>query len=111
MTKVVYNRCFGGFSISKECAQWLADRGNKECMDMISDQPLSSAGGFYGHLGATPRHDVLLVMAVEHLGTKKASGSHAELAVHELKGDRYYIDEYDGSESVVEPHTITWTKV
>ena len=108
--KVVYNRCFGGFAISRECAQWLADRGNKECIDMLNE-PCDEPSGFYGNLYDTPRHDALLVMAVEHLGTEKASGGSSELSVHELQSDRYYIDEYDGSESVVEPHTINWIEV
>ena len=67
--------------------------------------------GFYGSLYNTPRHDSLLIMAVEQLGTKKASGPAAALRVRELKGNRYYIDEYDGSESVVEPGDIKWTVV
>ena len=107
MKKVAYNVCFGGFNISKECAEWLALRGNKECMGLLADRE----DDFYGGIHETVRHDALLVMAIEHLGSEVASGNCAELAIYELKGDRYYIDEYDGSESVVEPHTINWTKV
>jgi|1_EtaG_2_1085319.scaffolds.fasta_scaffold04159_3 hypothetical protein len=126
--KVVYNTCFGGFGISKACAEWLAARGNLECINMLEDLVRASsnldrcigAGAestddfeerFHGGLYDTPRHDAILIMAVEHLGTRKASGSSAELKVHELKGDRYYIDEYDGSESVVEPKDINWIVV
>ena len=106
MTKVVYNACFGGFSISKECAEWMAERGHSECMEL-----LRCDDGFYGGLYDTPRHDSLLVMAVEQLGTEKASGTAADLRIRELSGNRYYIDEYDGSESVVEPGDIKWTVV
>ena len=102
--KVVYNTCFGGFGISKACAEFMADRGSSEAMELLDVDD----GEFYGYLDATPRHDAILIMAVEHLGTRKASGSSAELKVHELKSDRYYIDEYDGSESVVEPKDINW---
>ena len=105
MKKVVYSSCFGGFSVSKVCAEWMADRGNTECMELLEHDD------FYGCLDDTPRHDALLVMAVEHLGTKKASGSSARLTVHELRGDRYYIDEYDGAESVVEPDDVEWIEV
>ena len=83
----------------------MADRGNTECMAMLDRDD------FYGHLNDAARHDALLVMAVEQLGTKKASGSSARLTVHELRGNRYYIDEYDGSESVVEPDDIRWIEV
>jgi len=112
MKKVVYNADFGGFNISKECVEWLADRGNKECLNMLArytcDADIDGDGaGFYGYINETPRHDALLVMAVEELGNRAGS----TLAVHELKGDRYIIDEYDGAETVVEPHTIHWIKV
>ena len=114
MKKVVYNTCFGGFSISKECAQYMSDRGNKECMEMLTKSAEDKHEGvddIGGSLWDTPRHDAILVMAVEHLGSEKASGDCAVLEVHELKDDRYYIEEYDGSESVIEPHTISWTVV
>jgi len=103
--KVVYNTCFGGFSISRECAEWLADRGNLECINMLTDKE------FYGGLYETPRHDPTLVLAVEQLGSKVASGSCAKLALHVLHGDRYYIEEYDGNEGVIEPKAIEWIVV
>ena len=100
--KVVYHTEYGSFSISKECAEWMADRGNVECAQMLE------RGEFYGYLHDTPRHDILLNMAVEALGITQCGEN---LAVHELKGDRYYIDEYDGHESIVEPHNIEWVVV
>ena len=103
--KVVYNTEFGGFSISRECAQWMSDHGSKECWDMLK-QP-----EFCGYLHDTPRHDILLVMAVEALGLEVASGDGATLALHELTSDRYLIDEYDGVEYITEPHTVDWTVV
>jgi hypothetical protein len=106
--KVAYNKCFGGFSISKECAEWMGNRGNTECIEMLEGQ--SEDGQIHGDLSYTPRHDALLVMAIEELG-KKANGRSAELSLHELQGDRYKIDEYDGYESVVEPKDIGWVKV
>jgi hypothetical protein len=42
------------------------------------------------------------VRCVETLGYA-ANGRCAELAVRELKGNRYRIDKYDGSEEVYEP--------
>ena len=116
--KVVYNTCFGGFSISKECAQYMANRGNKECMELLArsaedkhDEPGGDDLWFSGGLYDTPRHDAILVMAVEHLGSERASGDSAALEVHELTNDRYYIDEYDGTETVIEPHTISWIAI
>ncbi len=103
--KVVYNTCFGGFSISRECAEWLAARGNLECIKMLADKE------FYGGLDETPRHDPTLVLALEELGSEVASGSCAKLALHTLSDNRYYIEEYDGNEGVIEPKAVKWIVV
>lgn len=111
--KVVYNNCFGGFSISHACAVRMAELGNKEAQQMIKDEvdyPSDSSIGFYGILSFTPRHDSILVQAVEELG-EDASGSMSELRVYELSGDKYFIDVYDGSETVVEPKDVAWIEV
>ena len=100
--KVVYNTAYGGFSISKTCAEWMADRGNKECMDLLRQE------NFGGYLYETPRHDALLNLAIEELGIKQCGDA---LATHELRGDRYFIDDYDGMEKIVEPHDIRWVIV
>lgn len=89
---VVYNRCFGGFGLSLEACEWLRSRGLE--FELAYD---------------VCRHDQLLALCVMTLGSEKASGSSAKLAVHELLGDRYIIDEYDGRENVVEPGDIIWT--
>ena len=54
------------------------------------------------------RHDEFLVEAVETLGAEKASGSCAHLKVIEIPIKIYNIDEYDGFESISEPHQ-TWS--
>jgi hypothetical protein len=53
------------------------------------------------------RHDESLVEAVEVLGSKEASGDCAELKVIDIPIAVYIINEYDGQESVSEPHQ-TW---
>lgn len=86
MTKVVYNACYGGFSLSKEAAEMLAAEG-VESADMA-------------------RHDPRLVKVVEALGDK-ANGRYAKLRIAEVEGP-YRIDEYDGSESVETPDSYEW---
>ena len=68
--------------------------------------------GYISTEGDYPRHDHELVKTVEDLGSE-ANGSHACLKIKELKGNRYIIDVYDGSESerVVEPDDINWITV
>lgn len=104
--KVVYNATYGGFSISRACAERMAELGNKEAAELIEDLD----DRFYGYLEETPRHDLALVQAVEELG-ESANGSVASLCVRELSGRRYIIREYDGSETVVEPEDINWIEV
>ena len=53
------------------------------------------------------RHDSDLVAVVEALG-KEASGTFSELAIAEIDEDKYFIDEYDGRETVVTPADLSW---
>ena len=111
--KVVYNAGFGGFSISRACVERMAELGNQEAKEMLADPetyPMFCGYDFCGYLHNTPRHDPVLVQAVEGLG-ENASGGSASLCVRELSGNRYIINEYDGKESVVEPDDIKWTIV
>ena len=66
--------------------------------------------GYISTEGDYSRHDPELVKTVEDLGSK-ANGFHAHLKIKELKGNLYIIDEYDGSERVVEPDDINWITV
>lgn len=103
MYKVVYNACFGGFSLSLAAMKWLYDNGREEIKAIvkrkIQQSPLLTSGY---HLDNILRHDPDLVRCVETIGFK-ASGNCACLEVHELKGNRYRIDVYDGFEGVIEP--------
>lgn len=90
MIKVVYNACYGGFGISQEGVSFL-----------INDGVLSPTGSI-------SRHHPSLVKMVETLGSNRASGAFASLAIEEIAGDRYRIVEYDGFESVETPESIEW---
>ena len=91
--KVVFNCCFGGFDLSDSAIKYLVEHGIEE--DDIYD---------------LPRHHPLLVKCVEELGDS-ADGFCSRLTVKEINGFQYRIDEYDGSESVIEPDEIEWTFV
>jgi hypothetical protein len=104
MYKVVYNGCFGGFSLSAEAVR-LAKRaaGKDSAWTNVSEE--------YGYLeGSIERHDPVLVAVVERLG-KAASGRCADLKIAEIESNTYRIDEYDGSESVEVPSDIEWTVI
>jgi hypothetical protein len=93
--KVVINRCFGGFSLSKEAYDFLG---------------LEWDG--YGFAFKEPepeiRTDPKLIECVKTLGSKKASGRCAQLKVVRVPDNiEWYIDNYDGLETVEEVHR-TW---
>lgn len=93
MTKIVYNGCFGGFSISAAAVKRYAELIGKE----ISVYP------------DLPRHDPVLVQVVEELG-EAANGRQADLRIANVPaGSKYRIDAYDGNESVMTPDDYYWS--
>lgn len=94
--KVLYNSDHGGFCLSRIASKALVELG----IDIDPE---------YGYLpDDISRHDPRLIAVVECLGLKASDGWCAKLAIHEIKGDRYRIEEYDGAETVVEPSELTW---
>lgn len=88
MIKVVINTCYGSFDLSKEAKELYESRTGE---DFWWADP--------------PRHDPTLVDIVEDLGDA-ASGSFSDLTVVRVEGDRYYIEEHHGYETVVTPADI-----
>ena len=88
--KVVINKCFGGFSISKEAAEFIG-------VDWDG----------YGFMFDQDRSNPKLVECIEALG-KEANGKYADLKVVEIPdGTDYLVEEYDGREWISERHQ-TW---
>ncbi len=88
--KVVINKCYGGFSLSKEGVKFMG---------------LEWDG--YGHCSELSRENPKLVECVEKLG-EKANGRLARLVVVKIPdGIEYTIKEYDGMEHIAEKHE-TW---
>ena len=112
MAKVVYNACFGGFSLSNEAMDRMVELGyplkpnpkyNSNSNSKYEDS--SQKYECWGYVDC-PRHHPILVQVVEELG-EKASGNCANLQIEEVEG-LYRIDEYDGNESVVAPDGYDW---
>ena len=133
--KVVINKCYGGFGLSKEACQrywelqgkevWIEDndwgfnvwlvppeervvQGNWKTMtqdERIAYNRKRSEQTWDSD--GVDRHDPILVQVVEELGDK-ANGMCAELAIAEVCADCYRIDEYDGFESVETPESYDW---
>lgn len=111
MHKVVYNACYGGFSLSMSAIEWL----NVHCEDPELRQLIKdNLGQSELHLTYeivdffdNKRHHKDLVAVVEALGDN-ASGGCAALAIATISGKQYRIEEYDGSEEVVTPEDSDW---
>jgi hypothetical protein len=126
--KVVINRCFGGFGLSHEAVMLYAEKAgftlypfvSKPTSDTIqpyigqdtlfisyTKTPLEDGGGYDdGHFydKDLERNDPILAEVVEELG-EKANGPFAKLEIIEIPDDvDFYIDEYDGLESIHESH-------
>lgn len=120
--KVVYNACYGGFSISLKAVDWLEsnciDESLREHIKIAKAESLSSTSSLKDEYlcydvsdwFCDKRHHKDLVAVVEALGDE-ASGSCAELEITEISGNQYRIDEYDGSEEVITPEGSDWITI
>ena len=123
--KIVYNDCYGGYSLSDNAIDWLSEHGSERTKNFITKKRIeaeekddfSSASRdsidnakFYvmdAVRSFLKRHDHDLVAVVEALG-KEVNGSFSKLTIAEIDEDKYFIDEYDGRESVVTPTDLCW---
>jgi hypothetical protein len=88
--KAVYNDTYGGFSISEEAVAWLNAQGHKKVTK-------------YSYRSASQRSAPELVQVVETLGSERASGKHARLAIETFENtslNAMKLHEYDGLESI-----------
>lgn len=92
MTKVVINRCFGGFGLSRQAFDHYCD---------LTDQDPREVGTW-----DIKRDDPMLVHVVELFGAK-ANDSYSELKVVEIPDNVvWHISDYDGMEEIHETHRI-----
>lgn len=114
--QVVYNACFGGFSLSKEAMEMLAKLGWNDAQKELDEHAewnkdkKFTLDDFHVSEKQLPRHDQRLIQVVKALGDK-AGGQFSELRIAKIEGNKYRIEEYDGSESVVEPGDTVWTVI
>lgn len=103
--KLVINKCYGGFGLSREAIDLYAERKGLNSGQWNDSWGFYENGAFYDREIA--RNDPVLVEIVEQMGNK-ASGSYAKLSIVEVPDDvDWCIEEYDGNEWVSESHR-TW---
>lgn len=105
MTKVVVNKCYGGFGLSKQAVELYAERKGLKVGDWNASWGFFENGDFYDR--EIPRDDPTLVAIVEELGAA-ASSQYSDLKIVNVPDDvNWTIEEYDGNEWVAEVHR-TW---
>lgn len=116
--KVIYNACYGGFSLSDAGMRRYAEIKGIELFPEIGDfdfvtywtkkdEPRSHSDNVLSTRDFE-RDDPALLQVVAELGDK-ANGPAAALRIVEVTaGDRWRIDEYDGNESVMTVDDYEW---
>jgi hypothetical protein len=120
MTKVVYNGCFGGFSLSTAGVRRYLELKDIPFLEEEDDSwswstvrfligyDEDASPDYFSSYDIEDRADPILAQVVEELG-EAANGDCAELCIRELEpGTKYRIQEYDGSEWVETPEDINW---
>jgi hypothetical protein len=91
--KIAYNTCVGRFSFSQDALAIFFE------ISGLDDERL---------VYSLPRHHPFIVTPIEALG-EGASGVFSSLKLLEVDvGQEYFIDYFDGRESVVFPEDIEW---
>ena len=121
MTKVVINRCYGGFGISQEAFEKLLARKGIAYDKTPSEFKMRVDDSDYWHAGKAgdqesyispydffnDRSDADLINIIEEMG-ESSWGWASELKIVDIPDDvEYQVEEYDGMEWVAEKHR-TW---
>jgi len=105
VTKIVINRCFGGFGLSELAMIDYADKKGYEQGQRHNHYFVKTPDGEILDCDI-PRDDPDLVATVEMMG-EHSWGPYAELLVVEIPDDvKWVIEEYDGREWVAERHRV-----
>lgn len=106
MRKIVFNGCFGGFSLSAEAVKLARKLSNDpKWGDCVLEGEKYSNGSICepimnSYHPEVDRHDPILVQVVETLG-KNANGECANLMIDTINDhEKYRIHEYDGNETI-----------
>lgn len=111
IVKIVLNGCFGGFGLSDEATKryaeikgWAWEVDEYDYIVLINEQGERLSSYDLGE----DRTDPILVQVIEELG-KAADSDYSELYIESVeKGTKYFIDEYDGIESLRTEYNIDW---
>lgn len=94
--KIAIGRTHAGFVLNLNIEKYLMEKFNVSAYYILE------------------RHDPRLIEAIEHEvenGRNPHLYSWGKIKIKEINCNEYYISEYDASESVVTPDTITWVEI
>jgi len=108
--QVLINKCYGGFGLSDDAIRRLFELKGWKCIEEKRDdtntffyKDVKSDESFFWETNLE-RNDPEMVQVVKEMGDK-ANGRFAELKIVDIPDDvRWYVEEYDGMESVHEEH-------
>ena len=113
--KVVINRCYGGFGLSRDAFLRLRELGCEAALkepdvgEFWPDSKNKRDEYLTSFCSDIPRDDQKLLQVIEELGEEKSSAEFAKLKVIEVPDYVHWvIKEYDGNEWIVEQHQ-TWS--
>lgn len=116
MKKVVLNSCYGGFGVSKEGVLEVLKRKGLTVVEETGDKFLyrflASDGNEYGKF-SFDREDTELIAAIKECGSKFMSDDCSFLEIEEYDDENftYWIDEYDGVESLMLEPVVSESKL
>jgi hypothetical protein len=108
--KIVINKCFGWFGLSKKAVEFMAEMGSDQARAELLESMEDNRDCYYGYSKKYnfeySRTDPALVKAVEVLKSE-ANCCFSELKVIEIpEGIDWEISDCDGIEVVIEKHRI-----
>jgi hypothetical protein len=108
--KLVINRCFGGFSLSKKAVEYMAEKGSEQAKaELLESMEDNSYNSYYGcsqkYNFEYDRTDPYLIEAVETLGCE-ANGCFSKLKVVEIPDIEWEITDFNGVEVITEKNKM-----
>lgn len=108
--KVAYNACHGGAALSHIAIMRMIELGSQWALESLAKKEEKFDPYGYDLLGI-PRHDPILIQTIEELEPEQTNAIMSLLMIHDLRGNKYIVEEHDGWERVLEPDEVAWTTI
>lgn len=109
--KIVYNSCYGGYSLSNKAIDWLSEHGSERNRNFIAQKRIEAREiEDFGSASQERIDNVTKFYVMDSVRSFLKIHDPDLVAVVEalIDGDMYSIKEYDGRETVVTSDDICW---